>query len=321
MAVVAFSVGSAMCFGVGGVLQKKGVSRIHRNGEKVSSFRKVMNYGLRLFIDPVWFLGGVLSILGWFFYFNALTLGDYLFVRPLLNASLIIGVLGGVLLLNEKVTQVEIGAIGGIAVGAIILGFQEPGGRTLTINPFFLNLTLTLLVIAIILVQFGFWMKTKRTISEIPLSIIAGIIYGLGEIFTNLLAIQSIEIPTANTNLLTLLLFFFSSMTFFMIFLTEFSGFILKQLAFAVGRASVVMPISSSLSIILPIIAAVTVFGEPIITFTELGYVWFALLRPIGIVTIIVSVILLQITRAKKPTTSHGKEEVEPKETDAKESF
>jgi uncharacterized membrane protein len=156
MAVVAFSIGSAMCFGVGGVLQKKGISKVRPTEGGVGSLRNMVNQGIRLFLNPIWFIGGVLSVLGWFLYFNALTLGDYLFVRPLVNAALIIGVLGGVFLLHEKVTHVELGAIGGIAAGAVILGFQEPGGRTLIINPFLLNLTLTLLVIAIILIQFRF---------------------------------------------------------------------------------------------------------------------------------------------------------------------
>jgi uncharacterized membrane protein len=307
-----------MCFGVGGLLQKKGVSKIHPKEKNTGKFLDIIGYGLQLLLNPVWFLGGVLSILGWFLYFNALTLGDYLFVRPLVNASLVIGVLGGVFLLREKITQIEVGAITGIAIGAIILGFQEPGIRTITVNPFLLNLTLILLVIAIILVQLGYWIKTKKTVSEIPLSITAGIIYGSGEIFTNLLAIQSIGTPTPNMDPIALVLFFLSSITFFMIILTEVSGFILKQVAFYVGRASVVMPISSSLSIILPILAAIMVFGEPLIVTSEFGLELIALFRPLSIIIIILSVVLLQVSRMKKSTSYH---ENNKKEIKSKESF
>ncbi len=304
MAVVAFSFGAALCFGAGGVLQKKGISSMQIDKTQQEVIPLILNRIRALLLNPIWVLGGILSILGWFLYFNALTLGDYLFVRPLVNSSLILGVIGGVLLLHENVTKVELGALGGIGLGAIILGFQEPGVRTITVNPFLLSLTLILLVISIIAIQLGFWFKTRQLLSEIPLAIIAGVVYGLGEIFTNLLAIQSLDTPNATSTIFGQLFFFFSSITFVMIVLTEIGGFTLKQLSFVVGRACVVIPISSSLSIVLPICAAIIVFGEPLILLTGLTIEWLALLRPLGIFIIIISVILLQTTRYRKKSPS-----------------
>ena len=133
----------------------------------------------------------------------------------------------------------------------------------------------------------------------------------MGEIFTNILAIQS-NISTNGTQVLTdQLIFFATSITFLMIFFMEISGFILKQLAFIKGRASVIIPITSSLSIIIPIIAAIIVFGEPLIVVDQV-IPFFSFLRPIGIITILTGVICLQISKSKK-TGNVKKENNEPK--------
>ncbi|MHA1917611.1 MAG: hypothetical protein ACTSUV_04780 [Candidatus Ranarchaeia archaeon] len=299
MAVVLYSVSSALCFGIGGVLQKYGVSSRFKKEENVSSIKKNIRKGLSLFTHPVWFIGGVLSVLGWFLYFNALTLGDYLFVKPLINCGLVFGILGAVIFLKEKISRGEILSIISIAVGAISLSFIEPGSKTLTIDPNTLGLVLSVLMILILLFQFGSFIRSRILFSEMSMAITTGIIYGMGEIFTNILAIQS-NISTNGTQVLTgQLIFFATSITFLMIFFMEISGFILKQLAFIKGRASVIIPITSSLSIIIPIIAAILVFGEPLIVVDQV-IPFFSFLRPIGIITILAGVICLQISKSKK---------------------
>ncbi|MHA1861615.1 MAG: EamA family transporter, partial [Candidatus Ranarchaeia archaeon] len=140
---------AAGCFGVGALLQKKGlglvqVNTIYQNSPLIRPFILLK----QLLFNRYWFSGGVCSVLGWLSYFSALTISEYLDIRPLTNLSLVIALIGGSYWFKENLTKKEIVAISLILFGALALSTQLAEAKALTVD--YTVLFLFLLVLAIL---------------------------------------------------------------------------------------------------------------------------------------------------------------------------
>ena len=199
------------------------------------------------------------------------------------------------LLLKENLTRIEISGVLLIVIGTIILGTQAKPEYVFSINHSILGYILMFLLLTTILIQILTMKIKEHVLQETSYALSAGIIYGIGEIFTKLLAVESINSQYQGYNLVSLLLSILTAGYFFIIVIIEILGFSLKQMAFYRGRASIVLPITNSISILIPIITAILAFNEVLLLpVNDLLIFPFSYLKLIGILSIVLGSIFIQ---------------------------
>ncbi|MCK5342508.1 MAG: EamA family transporter, partial [Candidatus Heimdallarchaeota archaeon] len=187
MLEIVLAIAGAFFFGFGALFQKKGLTRfpIAKISDKHILLKPFIAFR-HLIFNRFWFLGGICSVSGWLVYFYALTLTEYLGIRPLTNLSLVIAVIGGSLWFKEHLCRRELLSISLILLGAIILSSQLSESKSLVTNDEVLVAALLILVL-VFCINLGAGILTRRaSITEITIPFAAGISYGIAEIFTNL---------------------------------------------------------------------------------------------------------------------------------------
>jgi drug/metabolite transporter (DMT)-like permease len=120
--VLVFSLLAAASYGLGAVLQHQAAGR---ESEELS-----MKAGLlvQLVKRPMWMVGNLLDFVGFFFQFLALRRGSLALVEPVLVLSLVFALPVAAALEHRRVTLVEIGSAGAMALGlGVFLAVGRPG--------------------------------------------------------------------------------------------------------------------------------------------------------------------------------------------------
>lgn len=239
---------------------------------------------LSIFKNWIWVLGAIFSFIGWVLHFQALTIGDITIVQPLMNTQVVIIVLIGVAILKEKLLPSEWLGIFILLVGAVILSITGKEKTVASMKILSLAILTVIMVIFIIVLGAGINRYKEGKPYEIGLSVIAGILFGINAIYMKA-AGANFTIKTGNEFSVSSLqhwAIMLSAIYFYFVPLAGLSGFFISQWTFTHGRASIAVPIFTTISMVIPVIAGIFVFSEKI-----------ALYRIFGIIIITIGALLL----------------------------
>ena len=263
----------------------------------------------QLLSNRIWVLGLLTGMVAWLIYVQAIAIGDLVVVRPLINANTLVVILIGVTKLKEHIHRSEWLGIIATIIGIFFLSYspQRTGTYSYDLSVLFLVIGV-LLTTAIGIQLLGRITNKKALISALT----AGFLYGLAEIFTKWMTIES---GGESPSFLNPLLLVISPIFWGLATLTAIS-FMLKQVTLSQGRSAVAIPLITSLSICIPMVAAIFVFGEIILLPID-GQIIFPIsyLRVIGTIMILAGTVVLNIyhrgmTRAAIKLKDNGDAEI-----------
>jgi transporter family protein len=285
---------ASFAWAAGAAMQKHGMS---------SRFPKVT---LRTFLSQfgtmfrtmaanwLWVGGIVISLLGGLFFVQAVAMGDLSVVTPLVNMTMVFAVLLGVAFLRERMEAAEWAGMALMIVGAVVIslsGAEEtavaPTGREL----YLFAVGIAVLTAAVFAVQ---RVASRRVPTEVALAIGAGLVFGLGNIVVKVLTFLA-EAKLGAFDILawvtwkTVVL----SLPALLLLACEIVAFVMMQGAFAHGRVSLVSPITTIVSVLVPISAGVAIFREAV-----------PALRLTGILVTVVGTCVLAIRKASADTVT-----------------
>ncbi|MDP8222463.1 MAG: EamA family transporter [Candidatus Lernaella stagnicola] len=248
-------------WGVGTVMQKHGMATSFPQISLAGFIRQVGSILLTLVRNWLWVLGLLFMIGGMVSYATALGAADLSIVQPIICLTGVVAAVIGVTFLKEKVRPVEwlgialiLGGVVIVSVGATGETARIPGNGPL----------LAFTAVSVVLIAASFMLKRLNVSVEMTLSLAAGLNFGLANLMGKLLTQRvildvdgpfSFARPEVWWSLIT-------DYPVFVIIATNIVGGAALQTAFANGRASVVSPVVTIISTILPILAALTIFGE-----------------------------------------------------------
>ncbi len=260
-------VGYAFFNGVGSLFFKIGLNKI--DNTKIS-FTKWSKENFRAFLEllknPIWILGFIFLLIDFIIYQFALKIYEVSVVKPLVNLNLFFVILFGLTIMKEKINLKEWIGTALIIIGAITITINSESSDT---NLNYINFWI-FLSIMIILIVFNMIILTrfKNGNYEYFVSILSGILYGMGSIFNKGLYSSNLQ-----QGYFTILVILFV--------LSYFLAFIYGQAAYLKGRMSIVSVLVNILSILTPFIGGIIIFGES-----------FQLLKISGLVLIIAGILL-----------------------------
>ncbi|MFX1486139.1 MAG: EamA family transporter [Promethearchaeota archaeon] len=269
-------------------MQKKALARVSplTFGQFIREIFKVLK---QLLSNKVWVLGLLTGMLAWLIYVQAVAIGDLVVVRPLMNANTMVVIFIGVTKLKERIHRPEWLGIIAMITGVFLLSYSPQRTGTYVYDFSMLVVVMgALLTVAIGIQLLGRVSNKKALISALT----AGLLYSLAEIFTKWMTIES---GSESLSLLNPLLLVVNPIFWGLATLTA-TSFILKQVTLSQGRSAVAIPLITSLSICIPMVAAVFIFGEMILLPIN-GQIVFPVsyLRVIGTTMIIAGAVILNI--------------------------
>lgn len=210
-----------------------------------------------------WLLGSALAIVGWILFIKATDLGEVSIVQPLMSVGELYLVLLAVVFLGERLTAVEWFGLALTVLGAVTLSSQAREVAPVGIHWDRMWILGVFGAVSILgLTIFG--RRARRP--EIPLAIAVGIGFGLGAVLTELmtayLTLTGQELGSAASVLNPILPFMVGA---------NVAGLLVLQLAFQLGRASVIIPVQLSVLNSLVVLAGALVFSEAITPLKSVG--------------------------------------------------
>ncbi len=274
--------------GISAIILKKGIFRA--GGIKLDNFFKdVLPTAWNLLTTPMWFLGGVAALTGFFIYTIALNTYDVSIVKPLINTNLLFTFIFAAVIFKERLSVVEWFGVGVLILGLVLFAFTPNIESTNDMNvPLLLGffpITIGLVVLMIVLLFVLKWVGS----AEFVFPLFAGSFFGLGTFFTKSLLIGlngSLQNEISDN--------FLVIYSLVMLIVTYGFATVAQQLAFEKGRLSVVSPITNAVSVTISFIGAYFVFYEDLITSFEGTLSFQSFFKLIGLVCIILALILLR---------------------------
>ncbi len=303
MAIFAYST-----LNIGLVLQKKGASLLPKI-EEVKFWQNIKNF----FTNKIWLIGFLLTVLSFIFLAVAMNQGSLSIVAPMQAVGLIVLVIFSYFYLKERIRIPELIAIGLIIIGVIILGITSPDvdfSYSLDeVNNSFLQLKSLLFIglltfIVIALSAFSFPKKFQYTSAIFAFG--AGIFSGLGDTFTKAF-MSGLDFSNFSSSFV-----FALSKWYWWVYVLLMSGYniiagIFPQIAFQRGKAVIVTPIFSVMSLTTPVFCGIIVFSE----WNDLATLTL-IMKIISIVLVIGGVIILSYLNAKSKNQEIKEIVIEP---------
>jgi len=213
-----------------------------------------------LFKNKFWFIGGVFMILSWLLRIIAVTMADLSYIRAILDAHLLIVVIGSSLWIKERLTRSIIAATLIIVAGLVFLYL----GPSLTRNPQndFSSLILfviffTVAGISILIISLRF-----KNMQKFCFGICSAIFYANSVVVLAYFSINMLNIG----NLLSISYYFWllTQPILYFILLFILLGFIFANLMINRFNLSIIYPISHPLSEIIVLLGSIFIFGDNI---------------------------------------------------------
>jgi len=269
---VVLAIIASICWGVGTALQKLGMSASFPKITLRRAFRQIGPILKVLVTNWPWMLGLLGQLGGMASFATALGAGDISRVQPIVCLTGVVAALVGVIFLKEKVSPREWLGIAIIVAGVILVG-SAGSGQTAKIPS---NLAILFFTGLTVILAGGSLALGKAGISaEFTLSLAAGMTFGLSNLTGKWLT-QRVILDVGAPFSLGRGAVLWSAITDYPLYIVlacTFIGSVFFQTAFANGRASVVSPIVTIISNVLPIIAALMVFGEQVTALHGAGLV------------------------------------------------
>jgi drug/metabolite transporter (DMT)-like permease len=254
---------ASVCWGIGTVMQKHGMSTAFPKISLGDFFRQIGPVLKTLFSNWLWVLGLALLLGGGMVFMTALGRAGITKVLPIICLTGAVAALIGVVFLKEKVAPVEWAGIGLILAGVVVVSQAAGGGESLMPgNGALLGFTAATAILTV-----GAMLARRVGVTvEITMAVSAGLIFGLCNIMMKLMTQRVLE-HVGGVFSLGRFDVWVAGLTDYPVWIVIFGNIgasAFFQTAFANGRASVVSPVVTILSNVLPIVAAVTIFGETV---------------------------------------------------------
>ena len=270
------------------IILKKGIFKA--GGIKLDKFfQDILPTAYNLLTTPMWFLGGVAALSGFFIYTIALNTYDVSIVKPLINTNLLFTFIFAAIIFKERLSIVEWFGVGVLILGLILFTLSPSIASTNDMNILlllgFFPITIGLVGVMIVLI---FVLKRIGS-TEFVFPLFAGIFFGFGTFFTKSLLIGM------NGSLQTMLpddLLIIYSLVMLMV--TYGFAIVSQQFAFEKGRLSIVSPITNAVSVTISIIGAYFVFYEELIPSFSGLLTLQSFFKLFGLICIILALILLR---------------------------
>jgi len=248
---------------IGIVLQKKGASSLPQV-EHQSIVDNIKNF----LKNKVWLIGFTLTTVQVFFYLFALDYGSISLVTPFNGWGIVVLVIFSHFYLKESISRVELVCIGVTVAGVIVLGITSPELKSeldaVTIASMLsapVSIAIILLLGALTIIPVVLSWKRKFWHADIILSTCSGFAASIGAIFS--VAIMA-HISTSDmwpsfwTALGTLVFWFY----LIIYGAGTMVSMVYLQIAYQKGKASLVAPLFTIVTLVLPVIAGIIMFGE-----------------------------------------------------------
>jgi len=280
---------ASFLFGTGAVMQKHGMAAKFPKLSWKQLSSQLPLIAKTLIANKIWVGGFFVGLAGGPFMIKALSGGDITVIQPLINLTIVVVVLEGVVLLKESLSSPEWSGIAILLISAVLISLSgsEPTGKIPSISSLWLFTVCIGALAAICLITPVLFRKTKL---EVVFAIAAGCCFGIGNLFlkqatvevqTKLGAFNFFSLTTWITGLLS-----WAALT---VIIAELIAFVAYQMAFSHGRVSLVTPLTTVISVVVPVIAGAFVYKE------EINF-W----RLSGIVLAIIGTIMLSTHQESK---------------------
>ena len=261
MNAVLLAVVASLFWGVGTAMQKQGMA---------ASFPRITLRGLlstlpavlrTLLVNRAWVLG-LLGMLGGMALFGmALGRGDITVVQPVVCLTGVVAAIVGVGFLGERLGKAEWAGIGLTLLGVVLVSLG--GGGQTSSQPETIPLVIFMVVVTAMSLA-SLLLRRLSLSTELTLSLAAGLVYGLANMLGKVLTQRVIDDVGGgfDLNRVEVWISLLTDWPIWVILAANVLAGVFYQTAFANGRASVVAPVVTIISNVLPILAAVLLFGE-----------------------------------------------------------
>ncbi|MFX1318859.1 MAG: DMT family transporter [Promethearchaeota archaeon] len=309
---------SGILSGIGHSIQRYGLDKLPELTPR-AFYKRHIRLLFALFTTPIWLFGAILAVSGALMRWQAFSMGDVSFLKPLTNINILIVIILGVLLLGEVIRRIEWGGISALLIGVFVLSLFAQERIIDTYNIFWYIIS-TIICVVLVTISIGIGSQLTRSSreKELMFAISSGILYGIATIYLKAMTIEVIQVLGYFSVLDPLsLLILLTRYSFWFYFISSIIAYFLLQCAYSHRRVSVAFPVNNSLSTLVPIIISVLVFGDSLLILIN-GFIVFPLsyLPIIGIIAILIGVVLLrrfQGISAKVPAVSSFSSEEEIK--------
>lgn len=246
----------AILFAISNLMQKVGLDGAHKNAKDLAQGEAINNtqHVKSVLKNLTWWLGIGLAFFGTLGYYVALDKYNMSLVQPLMALNPVLTAIGGWWLLKEYLDKRTLVAIIFVVLGLMVAGalHNEELGIESTQG-------LQVFTLSIIAFCFGLLFLLKHT--ESRRSLIAGMAFGLSSVLIKSLTHHVEVLGGLSTQ--TLLDWGVILRAVFYVG-TYLWGFFLMQMALAQGRSLFVVPLVSAAGMLIPSLAGVLVFQEPL---------------------------------------------------------
>ena len=286
---------------IGMTIQKKAANEMPRINEEVGIFRSIKN----MITNKAWMFGLLLNVTSTFLAAGSLALAAISFIQPIYGFGLIVLVAFTHYYLKEKINKMDIiGVVLGI-IGIVIIGVvgilaevqvpQDPLTYNVLVDKLiaipgiiFFSVFLGIALIAYIVSE-----KAKKTIGLVFLVISSSIWTATQNIFNKAVATTVGDLGIIDAFFGTGWLYSWSFIALFL-FVTVV-GVVMLNLAYQNGQCVVVIPIWTSIQVVIPVLSGIIVFSEwSTYTPTDIA------LQTLGIAFMLASIIILSISNGRK---------------------
>lgn len=247
-------------FGIGVAMQKHAVATTVARLENKTSFSFV-----RSFSSPVWIAGSTLGFIGWITYFQAVSHMDISFVQPMINFSVVIALFISIFMLHEKLSRGEATGVLFILLGGLLLFkggavSEESGMHVSRLISFILVSFIACGALSLVLVK-----ARTLVLKEVITAMLSGSLKGIAAVLVKTTTVLVVR-QTHAYNIFSLSTWHeqLLNFPFWLMIATNAVGYGLMQFAFSFGRASVIVPVETMASFLLPVFAGIFVFSEDI---------------------------------------------------------
>jgi drug/metabolite transporter (DMT)-like permease len=261
---VLLAIVASIFWGVGTVMQKQGMAAEFPKitfGNLIRQFGAVLK---ALVQNRIWFAGLIILIGGMLTYSYALANGDITLVQPIVNLTLVVAAVGGVVFLKEKVSGLEWLGIFVMLCGVVLIAFGVTAPTS--VEPSTGAVLLMIAIFAGIIVASLLGDKIfPRLGLEFTMATAAGFSFALANVMGKVMTQQiiaevghfSLTDPACLASLAT-------GFPIWVVISTNILGATCMQAAYANGRVSLVSPVATIIANTGPLIAAMAAFSEKI---------------------------------------------------------
>ncbi len=287
---------SGILSGIGHSIQRYGLDKLPELTPR-AFYQRHFHLFFALFTTPIWFFGAILSVSGALMRWQAFSMGDVSFLKPLTNINILIVIIVGVLFLGEIIRRFEWVGISALLIGVFILSLfaQERFIDSYNIYWYVIS-TVICFALVITFALIGSQMNRTTRDKELMFAISSGILYGIATIYLKAMTIEVIQVLGYFSVLDPLsLLILVTRPSFWLYVSSSVIAYFLLQCAYSRRRVSVAFPVNNSLSTLVPIIIAVLVFGDSLLILIS-GMILFPLsyLPLFGIITSLIGIFFLR---------------------------